>query len=102
MREQYKTTNSLWPFMVYPYLLNLRNFLVWPHHDKEPKGVAFADDLICAANIVKLRSLWAKFLEIGSKFGYFPKPTKTVLLVKPNIYFWRYTLKKYFAIQASK
>ena len=44
--------------------------------------VAFADDLTSAGRLSKLHS-WRKYLlDVGPKWGYFPKPHKTILIVK--------------------
>lgn len=63
-----------------PLLKHLTNL----YPEKDPKIVAFADDLTSAGKISKLHSWWKDLLEMGPKFGYFPKPSKTVLIVKPE------------------
>ena len=44
---------------------------------------AYADDFSAARNLQDLRRWWGVLTEIGPKFGYYPKPTKTWLVVKP-------------------
>ena len=46
------------------------------------KMVAFADDITGADTIKDLHRWWMKLLEIGPKFGYYPKPSKSYLIVK--------------------
>ena len=65
-------------------LTPLLNYLLTMYPEKDPKIVAFADDLSSAGKISKLYSWWKDLLEMGPKFGYFPKPSKTVLIVKPE------------------
>ena len=45
--------------------------------------MAYADDFSAAGNLKDLRRWWGVLTEIGPKFGYYPKPTKTWLVVKP-------------------
>ena len=51
-----------------------------PEH--KPKMVAFADDLTGAGNLADLHSWWHQLLNIGPKYGYFPKPSKSYIIVK--------------------
>ena len=44
--------------------------------------VAFADDLTRAVRLLKLRSWQKVLLNVGPNYGYFPKPSKTMLIVK--------------------
>ena len=37
--------------------------------------VAFTDDLTSAGRLLKLRSWWKDLLDVGPKYGYFPKPS---------------------------
>ena len=52
--------------------------------ERYPKMVAFADYLTSARGLSNLRSCWKVLLVIGPKYGYFPKPSKTILMVKPE------------------
>ena len=49
-----------------------------------PKMVGFADDLTSAGGLSKLRSWLKDLLDVGPKYGYFTKPSKTILIVKPK------------------
>ena len=60
--------------------LRLANF----YPEKDPKMVAFADDLTSAGRLSKLRNWWKVPLDVGPKYGCFRKPTKTIILVKPG------------------
>ena len=45
--------------------------------------MAYTDDFSAAGNLKDLRRWWSVLTEIGPKFGYYPEPTKTWLVVKP-------------------
>ena len=44
--------------------------------------VAFANDLTSSGRLSKLRSWWKIFSDVGPKYRYFPKPSKTISIVK--------------------
>ena len=52
------------------------------HADRDPKMVASADDLTSAGILSKLRSWWK--YQVGPKYRYSPKPSKRILIVKPE------------------
>ena len=52
--------------------------------ERDPRMVAFADDLTSAGRLLKLCSWWKDLLDIGPKYGYFPKPSKIILIIKPK------------------
>ena len=52
--------------------------------ERDPKMLAFADDLTSAGSLLKLRSWWMILLDVGPKYGYCPKPSKTILIDKPE------------------
>ena len=52
--------------------------------ERDPEMVAFAVDLTNAERLSKLRSWWKVFLDVGPKYRYFPKPSKTILIFKPE------------------
>ena len=41
-----------------------------------------ADDFSVAGNLNSIKDYWDKLTAIGPKYGYFPKPTKSYLIVK--------------------
>jgi hypothetical protein len=47
--------------------------------------VWFADDAQGVGSLTALRAWWDKILQLGPKYGYFPKATKTHLVVKPHL-----------------
>ena len=49
------------------------------------KQVAFADDLAGAQNLVNLKKWWENIEKFGPMLGYFPKASKSWLIVKPNL-----------------
>ena len=46
------------------------------------KEVAFADDFTIAGKIEGIRSYWELLQQVGPLYGYFPKPSKSYLVVK--------------------
>ena len=45
--------------------------------------MTYADDFSSAGNLQNLRRWWSVLTEVGPKFGRYPEPTKTWLVVKP-------------------
>ena len=45
--------------------------------------MAYADDFSAAENLKDLRKWWSVLTENSPKFGYYPEPTMTWLVVKP-------------------
>ena len=52
----------------------------------EEREAVFADDITAAGRINGLRKVWNELLTIGPPFGYFPKPSKSWLIVKTEKY----------------
>ena len=46
--------------------------------------VAFADDITAAGSLDALKKWWDHLLKIGPSYGYYPQPTKSWLIVKPD------------------
>ena len=46
------------------------------------KEIIFADDVSAAGNLNSIRDYWDKLTVAGPKYGNFPKPTKSCLIVK--------------------
>ena len=46
------------------------------------KEVVFADDFTIAGSLNSIKDYWDKLTTIGLKYGYFPKLTKSYLIVK--------------------
>ena len=44
--------------------------------------VVFAQDFSVTGNLNSLKVYWDKLTAIGPKYGYFPKPTKSYLILK--------------------
>ena len=53
--------------------------LINEHRTKE---VAFADDLTVAEKIKEIKQYWEPLLQVDPKYGYYPKPSKSHLIVK--------------------
>ena len=47
-----------------------------------PTQVWYADDGQGAGTLTEVRTLWARVQQFGPGFGYYPKPSKTILIVK--------------------
>ena len=52
----------------------------------EVKHAAYADDLAGAGKLKNLRTWWDNVTEIGPLLGYFPRPDKSWLIVKPELF----------------
>ena len=48
------------------------------------RQVWYADDSAATGTVSQLRAWWDKLVEHGPAFGYFPNPTKTWIVVKPE------------------
>ena len=51
---------------------------------RDPKVVAFADNLTSAGSLSKPCSWWKDLLDVGIKYEYFLKLSKTIFIVKPE------------------
>ena len=51
-------------------------------NEDNTKMVAFADDLTGVGQLRTLKDWWKTLWELGPKFGYYPQPTKYLLVVK--------------------
>ena len=48
------------------------------------KEVVFAGDLTVAGKLTSIRDYWGKLTVLGPKYGYFPKASKSYLIVKED------------------
>ena len=69
---------------VYGIALTPLTHLAISYYEKDPKMVAFADNLTSAWRLCKLCSWWKDNLDVGPKYRYFPKPSKIILIIKPK------------------
>ena len=51
-------------------------------NDMNTKAVVFSDDFSVADSLNSIKDYWDKLTAIGSKYGCFPKPTKSYLIAK--------------------
>ena len=65
-------------------LIPILKHLATCYLERDPKMVAFADDLTSAGRLSKLSSWWKVLLDVGPKYGYFPKSSKRIFIVKPE------------------
>ncbi|MEM7298736.1 MAG: C2H2-type zinc finger protein [Bacteroidota bacterium] len=57
-----------------------------PNLEKETKQIAFADDLAGAGKLKNIKSWWDQICTKGPLLGYFPKASKSWMVVKPSKY----------------
>ena len=65
---------------ILPVLNSLLDFVLI--ENLQTREVAFADDLTVAGKLADLNIFWDKLSTIGPKYEYFPKSTKSYLIVK--------------------
>ena len=51
-------------------------------NDMNAKEVVFSDDIFVAGSLNSIKDYWDKLTAIGPKHGYFPKLTKSCLIVR--------------------
>ena len=57
-------------------------FLINPYREEQTKHLAYADDLGGGSKLPTLRKWWDRVVEHGPKYGYYPKASKSWLVVK--------------------
>ena len=62
------------------------------------KHVAFADDLTGAGKLKEIKIWWDTLITEGPKYGYYPKPSKSFLIVKQHL---RNMLEEYLQVVPS-
>ena len=67
---------------ILPLLQFLLNFICI--NELNAKEVAFADDFMVAGKISSITDYWSQLTSIGPKYGYFPKTSKSYLIVKED------------------
>ena len=72
-------------------LINMLIDIVITSTESHVGVLAYADDFSAAGKLDDLRKWWDTLTIIGPKFGYYPEPKKTWLVVKP--YGWQRTNK---------
>ena len=65
-------------------LINMLIDILSTEYSANVNVTAYADNFSAAGNLKDLRRWWIVLTEIGPKFGYYPEPTKTWLVVKPR------------------
>ena len=56
-----------------------------PEAETQMKHVAYVDDLAGGSKLRKIREWWDRVVENGPKYGYYPKASKSWLVVKPEM-----------------
>ena len=74
------------PMAMQAYGIGILPFLaiINPTNEESMKQLAYADDLGGGSKLTILRRWWNRVVENGPKFGYFPKPSKSWLVVKTD------------------
>ena len=75
------------PTSMETYALGMTPLLHFLHeliliNEHRTKEVAFADDLTVAEKIKEIKQYWEPLLQVGPKYVYYPKPSKSHLIVK--------------------
>ena len=83
LREQLKVNQQLYESICISHSTIIK-FLLESINLKEinAKEVVFVDDFSVADSLDSIKDYWDKLTAIGPKYGYFPKPTKSYLIVK--------------------
>ena len=66
-------------------LINMLIDILSNEYSANVNVMAYADDFSAAENLQDLRKWWSVLTEISPKFGYYPEPTMTWLVVKPCV-----------------
>ncbi len=66
-----------------PLLHNVKQYT--KDNKADVKQIMYADDAAAGGKIENLAIWWERILDVGPKFGYFPKPSKSWLIVKPGL-----------------
>ena len=74
------TSMGTYALGVTPLLHFLHEFILMKEH--RSKEVAFVDDLTVAGNIEEIKQYWELLVQVGPRDGYYPKPSKSHLIVK--------------------
>ena len=74
------TSMGAYALGILPMLHSLLDFVLT--NDLQTREVAFADDLIVSGKLADIKIFWDKLAIIAPKYRYFPKPTKSYLIVK--------------------
>ena len=67
------------------YAIGIRPLINTLNEETDPKQcqqVWYADDSSAAGKLREMRKWWDILNVVGPKYGYFPKPSKTVLIIK--------------------
>ena len=52
--------------------------------DNSVKMVKYSDNFTAGGTVTSIKKCWDTLCKLGPKFGYYPKPSKTWLIVKNN------------------
>ena len=72
------------PMAMAMYALGIKPLIHRLSHSYPVKQVWFADDCTSSGSLFDLFQWWHRMTELGPQYGYFPNPSKSFLLVKPD------------------
>ena len=76
------TSIGAYAVRILPLLQFLLDFI--SVNELNAKEVAFADDFTVAGKLSSIKGYWSQLTSIGPKYGYFPKASKSYLIVKED------------------
>ena len=76
------TSVGAYALRILPLFQFLLNFI--SVNELNTKEVAFADDFTVAGKLSSIKDYWSQLTSIGPKYGYFPKASKSYLIVKED------------------
>ena len=76
------TSIGAYAVRILPLLQFLLDFI--SVNELNAKEVAFADDFTVAGKLSSIKDYWSQLTSIGPKYGYFPKASKSYLIVKED------------------
>ena len=74
------TSMGAYALDILPMLYSLLDFVLT--NEDQTKEAAFAFDLAIVGKLADITNFWDRLATIGPKYGYFPKATKSYLIVK--------------------
>ena len=76
------TSMSVYALRILPLLQFLLDFI--SVNEFNAKEVALADDFTVAGKLRSIKDYWSQLTSTGPKYGYFPKASKSYLIVKED------------------
>ena len=74
---------AIYAIAIIPMILMLVDIVI--NHQGKMRTLAFADDLSASRSAKGLKHWWDTLEKLGPKFGYYPQPSKSWLIIKPGL-----------------